>query len=109
MKGFGAAVKAGPEAVAEVARGDMAKMPLTKADAATARELPGRPTSPSSRRSRCRSEGTRSRGRPVKMPLFYRSVGREAGEGLEPVDLHARRGRSAQGRQRSAMGKPEEL
>jgi poly(3-hydroxybutyrate) depolymerase len=39
LKALRAAVAAGPEALAELARGDVARMPLTKEDAAAAREL----------------------------------------------------------------------
>ena len=109
IKALRTAVEAGPEAVAELVRGDIAKMPLTKADAATARELLWKAhVAPVPEGSRRRSEGTRPQGRQTGNALLLQDLRPEACQGLESVDIACTAAVDAQGRQRSAMGEPEE-
>jgi len=77
-----AAVGAGPEAVAELSRGDFSKMPLTKSDAAVARELLWKAHVAQSRKERAAEVTERVlKDGNLEMPFAFTTFGKKPATG----------------------------
>lgn len=82
LKALRAAVEAGPKALDVLARGDIAKMPLTKDDAATARELLWKAHVTHFQKDRAAEVKERVlKDGNLEMPFFYKTLGKKPAKG----------------------------